>query len=67
MPVDGFSVRWRGWVTAPISGTYTFAMTTDDGVRLWIDGQQLIDEWIVQGPTTYIGPSSSPRASHTRL
>lgn len=42
---DLFSVRWTGEVTAQFSETYTFHTTSDDGVRLWVDGQLLIDNW----------------------
>ncbi len=42
---DGFSVRWSGQVVAPETGTFTFRTDTDDGVRLWVDGQLLIDAW----------------------
>jgi hypothetical protein len=44
VPADGFSVRW----TQPLpfeTGTYRFTTTTDDGVRLWVDGRLLIDAW----------------------
>ena len=47
---DGFSVRWTGQVQAQYSETYTFTTTTDDGVRLWIDGVKLIDDWTSHGP-----------------
>ena len=50
---DQFSVRWEGQIKAPTSGTYTFYTYTDDGVRLWIDDQLLIDRWIDQGPTEW--------------
>ncbi|OMD50019.1 hypothetical protein BSK55_28705 [Paenibacillus odorifer] len=30
------------------SGTYTFYANSDDGVRLWVNGQLLIDSWITQ-------------------
>jgi hypothetical protein len=40
-----FSVRWAGTVTAPASGTYTFYTQSDDGVRLWVGGEQLVDNW----------------------
>ncbi|MGB2862222.1 MAG: PA14 domain-containing protein [Sedimentisphaerales bacterium] len=43
--VDLFSVRWTGEVEAAYTETYTFYTLSDDGVRLWIDGQQLIDDW----------------------
>src|SRR5262249_12032631 len=48
---DNFSVRWSGQVMAPVSGTYTFTTTTDDGVRLWVNGQLLVNNWIDQGAT----------------
>ena len=51
IPVDNFSVRWTGQVQAQFSETYTFSTMSDDGVRLWINGQQLINNWTVHGPT----------------
>jgi len=53
MPADNFCVRWTGWVRAPGSGSYTFHVTADDGVRLWVDGNLLIDQWREQSPTEY--------------
>lgn len=44
IPTNGFSARWVG-VEALIAGTYTFATLTDDGVRLWVNGQKLIEFW----------------------
>ena len=44
-----FSVRWTGRVRADTSETYTFIARTDDGVRLWIDGKQVIDHWRSRG------------------
>ena len=40
-----FSVRWTGQVLAPETGTYRFSTRSSDGVRLWINGKQLIDAW----------------------
>lgn len=45
VPADHFSARWSGWIEAPSSGSFTFYATIDDGVRLWIDGTLLIDDW----------------------
>jgi hypothetical protein len=45
IPADGFSVRWSGEVDVPRADTYDFITTTDDGVRLWVDGQLLVDAW----------------------
>ena len=42
---DTFSVRWSGSVVPRYSQTYTFATTSDDGVRLWVDGRLVIDAW----------------------
>jgi hypothetical protein len=50
--IDNFSVRWTGQVQAPVSGAFTFATTADDGVRLWVNGQLVIDNWVDQSATT---------------
>ena len=44
MPDDNFAVRWRRTVNFT-PGYYRFAVRADDGVRLWIDGDILIDKW----------------------
>jgi uncharacterized repeat protein (TIGR01451 family) len=45
--VDGntFSVRWSGKVKPQYSQTYTFYVRSNDGARLWVNGQLLIDNW----------------------
>ena len=48
-----FSVKWTGRVKAPVSGAYTFRVTGDDGVRLFINGTKVIDGWRDQGATAY--------------
>ncbi|MFK7920565.1 MAG: PKD domain-containing protein [Bacteroidia bacterium] len=50
-----FSVRWEGGLVAPYTGTFTFYSTTDDGVRLWVDGVLVIDQYIDQAPTEWTG------------
>jgi hypothetical protein len=40
-------------VKAPVSGTYTFTVTGDDGVRLFLNGTKVIDGWRGQGPIPY--------------
>jgi GH43 family beta-xylosidase len=42
---DRFSARWTGSLIPAESGKYTLATETDDGVRLWVDGQLVIDDW----------------------
>ncbi len=45
LPADRFSVRWSGWITPTESGAHTIVTETDDGVRLWIDDQLVVDDW----------------------
>jgi hypothetical protein len=45
VPSDQFSVRWTGQVEALYSEVYTFYTQSDDGVRLWVNGQQLVNNW----------------------
>jgi len=46
---DNFSARWSGQVQAVYSETYTFYTNSDDGVRLWVNGQKLVDNWTAHG------------------
>jgi PA14 domain/Divergent InlB B-repeat domain len=48
-----FSAKWTGQVKAPVTGTYTFTVTGDDGVRLFLNGAKVIDAWRDQGATPY--------------
>lgn len=49
---DNFSVRWtRSMAFNP--GTYRFSVTADDGVRLWVNGQQIINAWYDHTPQTF--------------
>lgn len=53
---DSFSVRWSGQIEPRYSETYTFIATTDDGVRLWINGQQIFPhDWTNHAPTAHSG------------
>ena len=45
-----FSVRWTGTLVPPESGIYRFHTESSGGVRLWIDGELLLDEWTEHGP-----------------
>lgn len=55
VPADDFSVRWTGFVEPLASETYTFFTVTDDGVRLWVDGVLLVDQWVNQSETENSG------------
>jgi hypothetical protein len=52
---DTFSVSWAGQVQPLYSETYTFYTTSDDGVRLWVNGQLIIDNWTDHAPTENSG------------
>ncbi len=55
MGADTFSVRWMGQVKAQYTETYTFYTYSDDGVRLWVNGQQLVNNWTDHSPTENSG------------
>jgi hypothetical protein len=55
MGIDNFSIRWTGWAQPDFSETYTFYTQTDDGVRLWVNNQLVIDSWIDQSVTERSG------------
>jgi hypothetical protein len=44
LPSDSFSARWSG-ATSFEQGVYRFSITVDDGVRLWVDDNLVIDSW----------------------
>ncbi len=47
---DYFSVRWTGSVQPAYSEVYTFYTLSDDGIRLWVNGVQIIDNWSDHAP-----------------
>ena len=49
IPPDQFSIRWTGSISLE-AGTYRFATLTDDGVRLYVDGHLVIDQWRETAP-----------------
>jgi hypothetical protein len=44
LPADSFSARWTGSTSFDM-GVYRFHVIVDDGARLWVDGNLLIDGW----------------------
>ena len=52
---DTFTVRWTGLVEPLYSQTYTFYTASDDGARLWVNGQLLVDKWVDQGNIEWSG------------
>ena len=65
---DQFSVRWTGLVEATASGNFQFQTRASDGVRLWINGNLVIDDWnnnstAVDRTTTNIALTKNQRYS----
>ncbi len=52
---ETYSMEWDGQVQPDFSGVYTFSTTADDGVRLWVNGQLLINDWLNQATTMQSG------------
>jgi hypothetical protein len=53
---NSFSARWLGELVPRIADTYTFSVAGDGRVRLWVNGQRLIDTWSASSPSL---PSAS--------
>ena len=45
LPLDNFSARWTGEITAPTSGTYELGVRADDAARLYLDDKLFLDGW----------------------
>ncbi|MBL9169358.1 MAG: lamin tail domain-containing protein [Verrucomicrobiales bacterium] len=58
LPVDQFSIRWSGFVQAQYSGEHSFFTISDDGIRLWINNEPLVDNWTDHGDTENSGTIS---------
>jgi YVTN family beta-propeller protein len=56
---DNFSVRWSGSVQAPTTGNYRFQTISNDGVRVWIGGVLVIDNWTDHSQSTNTSSSIS--------
>lgn len=53
MAAESFSIRWTGNITAPESGKFLISCTVDDGVRVWIDNQPIINAWNMHDKTFF--------------
>jgi glucose/arabinose dehydrogenase len=56
--VDTFSARWTGQVQPQFTQVYTFYTQSDDGVRLWVNGQQVVNNWTNHATTENSGTIS---------
>jgi hypothetical protein len=49
------NAQWTGWIKADFTAPYTFYTQSDDGSRLYIGDQKVVDNWFDQGPTERSG------------
>jgi len=53
IPADYFSAKWDSTQWIPAAGNYTILVSSDDGVRVWIDGAIVVDAWYDHAPTLF--------------
>ncbi|NQV42503.1 MAG: glycoside hydrolase family 3 C-terminal domain-containing protein [Candidatus Marinimicrobia bacterium] len=53
--IDNFSIEWSGKLTAPADGKYYLGTHSDDGSRVYINNQLVVDNWGDHAMTTQIG------------
>ncbi|HEX8292082.1 MAG TPA: glycoside hydrolase family 3 C-terminal domain-containing protein [Pyrinomonadaceae bacterium] len=52
---DDFSARWTGKLVPNVSGKYRLGATADDGLRVYLDGKLIVEDWTEHAPTTRTG------------
>jgi len=55
IPTGPWSARWTGVLEAPATGEYAFHTFSNDGIRLWVNGVPLIDDWTDHGEKEDVG------------
>lgn len=64
LPADDFSARWTRTVTLA-RGTYHFYMHSDDGARVWLDGELILDQWHEASDVTYVAERAVKAGTHS--
>jgi hypothetical protein len=62
---DFFAYRFLGHLEIPVAGRWTFTTTSDDGSRLLIDGDVIVDNDFLHGPVTVAGSREISVGLHT--
>ncbi len=60
---DNFSVRWTATREFE-AGLWRFHVRVDDGVRLWVDGELVIEQWHEQSPKEYVASKVLSEGPH---
>jgi hexosaminidase len=61
---DRWGVTLEGWINVPTEGIWEFSLTSDDGSKLWIDGQVVVDNDGFHGPEAKVGPVPLRAGAH---
>jgi RHS repeat-associated protein len=56
---DNFLAKYEGYLTAQVSGSYTIHAGADDGIKVELDGNEIINQWNVQGYAEYASSAIS--------
>lgn len=64
IPADNFSVRWTGRFTFG-NDTYNFTTTSDDGSRILVDGELILNDWTTGAANTVTVPKVMTAGEHT--
>ncbi|QKV94268.1 hypothetical protein HUT19_22980 [Streptomyces sp. NA02950] len=66
-PGDRFRARWTGRLRVPDSGGYRLGGVYDGGVRIWLDGTPVVDDWKGDkgGTAPEFGAVRQLKAGHT--
>ena len=62
---NDFAIRATGTVIVPSSGTWTFGTNSDDGLRLWVDGQVVINDDSLHAPANRFGQTNLSAGPHS--
>ena len=64
LPADMFSVRWDSTQNIATAGNYSISATSDDGVRVWVDGVMVIDGWYDHPPLMFVTTRNLTAGAH---
>jgi beta-glucosidase len=62
---QNYSVRWTGVLSAATSADYVLGFTGQDGYRVWVDGQLLVEDWTPHRPATTVTKPIHLEQGHT--
>jgi alpha-D-xyloside xylohydrolase len=60
MQREHFSARWEGTLLTKDAGDYAFTLSADDGMRLWVNSQLIVDDWNARPSATHTANISLP-------